>query len=93
MDGEFSTSTYTFTPAATGKYLVNVNIQWASWSANTGCEIYLTIAGVENLVKTIDYQGTGGWTISYSDVVALTATSGTLLVRVAQYTGSDRNIT
>lgn len=92
VDGEFNTGTYTFTPAATGKYQININLQWASWSANTGCELYLVIAGVESLVKTIDYQGTGTWNFDYSDMVTLTATSGTVLVKVAQYTGGNRNL-
>ncbi len=85
VDGEFSTSTYTFTPAATGKYQLNIHIGWNNWSSSD-CELYLVIGGVESLVKTFLNTGSGAWTMDYSDLVTLTATSSTVLVKVAQYT-------
>lgn len=91
VDGEFNTSTYTFTPAATGKYQINIHLGWNNWSSSD-CELYLVIGGVESLVKTITYAGSGSWTMDYSDLLTLTATSSTVLVKVAQYTGGNRNI-
>ena len=91
VDGEFNTGTYTFTPAATGKYQLNIHIGWNNW-ASSDCELYLVIGGVENLVKTFPNAGSGAWTMDYSDLVTLTATSSTVLVKVAQYTGGNRNI-
>lgn len=90
VDWEFNTWTYTFTAAATGKYQLNIHIGWNNWSS-ADCELYLVIGGVENLVKTLTYAGSGAWTLDYSDLISLAATD-TVSVKVAQYTGSNRNI-
>lgn len=90
---EFNTTTYTFTAGSTGYYQVNFTAQWASWAASAaGCEVYFVVNGSEKLVKTWDYQVNGAWTNNYSTIIKLTAAQ-TLSFKMAQYTGSDKNVT